>query len=178
MNTQLEKKFTELETDRKNLFSDLKKYSDEVINKKPSPEKWSVAEVIAHLITAEEMSLKYLSKKIQDTSKEGEENFKNKYRWLLVQIVFAFNIKFKAPEIVEPKIPFTKLTDLEARWTNNRNETAKILNTLTDAEVNKTLWKHALAGKMNLHHMVQFFGVHYYRHKKQISRTVNAVKNT
>ena len=69
MNAQLEKEFTQLETERKNLFSELKNYSDDVINKKPRPEAWSVAEVIIHLITAEEMSLKYLSKKIQDTSK-------------------------------------------------------------------------------------------------------------
>ena len=176
MNTQLEKQFTELETERKNLFSDLKKYSDEVINKKPSPAKWSVAEVIAHLITAEEMSLKYLSKKIQDTSKEGEESFKNKYRWLLVQIVFTFNIKFKAPEIVEPNMGYQTLSDLEGKWSNIRYQTLQALQKLSEEEANKTLWKHALAGKMNLHHMVQFFGVHYNRHKKQIERTLVVVK--
>jgi uncharacterized damage-inducible protein DinB len=95
MNAQLQKQFLQLEEERKNLFNELKNYSDELINKKPSPEKWSVAEVIAHLITAEEMSLKYLSKKIQDTSKEKPETLESKFRWLLVQIVFAFNIKFK-----------------------------------------------------------------------------------
>ena len=99
-----------------------------------------------------------------------------KWHWLLIKIVFTFNIKFKAPEIVEPKIPFTTLAELETRWSNNRNAIAKILNTLSDEEVNKTLWKHALAGKMNLHHMVQFLGLHYYRHKKQIERTLNGVK--
>lgn len=176
MNTQLEKQFLQLEEERKNLFSELKNYSDEVINKKPSPEKWSVAEVIAHLITAEEMSLKYLSKKIQDTSKEGNETFKNKYRWLLVQIVFTFNIKFKAPEIVEPKMGYQLLTNLETKWNDVRNQTLRVLQKLSNEEVNKTLWKHALAGKMNLHHMVQFFGVHFNRHKKQIKRTLNEVK--
>ena len=176
MNTQLEKQFLQLEEDRKNLFNELKNYSDEVINKKPAPEKWSVAEVIAHLITAEEMSLKYLSKKIQDTSKESDEGLKNKYRWLLVQIVFTFNIKFKAPEIVEPKMGYQSLGALETKWSDVRNQTLQTLQKLSEEEVNKTLWKHALAGKMNLHHMVQFFGVHYNRHKKQIERTIVAVK--
>ncbi|MCX6198785.1 MAG: DinB family protein [Bacteroidetes bacterium] len=176
MNAQLEKQFLQLEEERKTLFSDLKNYTDDIINKKPSSEKWSVAEVIVHLITAEEMSLKYLSKKIQDTSKESEESFKNKYRWLLVKLVFAFNIKFKAPEIVEPKMGYQSLADLETKWSNVRNQTLSVLQKLSDEETNKTLWKHALAGKMNLHHMVQFFGVHYNRHKKQIERTVVAVK--
>ncbi len=175
MNVQLQKQFNQLEEDRKKLFNELKSHSDDVINKKPSPEKWSAAEVIAHLITAEEMSLKYLSKKIRDTSKENSEGFKHKYRWLLVQIVFNFNIKFKAPEIVEPKMGYQSLANLEAKWSDVRNQTLQILQKLNDAEVNKTLWKHALAGKMNLHHMVQFFGVHYNRHKKQIERTLEAV---
>lgn len=176
MNAQLEKKFLQLEEERKNLFGELKNYSDDVINKKPSPEKWSVAEVIAHLITAEEMSLKYLSKKIQDTSKEKGEGLKHKCRWLLVQIVFTFNIKFKAPEIVEPKMGYQSLTTLETKWIDVRNQTLQVLQKLSDEEVNKTLWKHAIAGKMNLHHMLQFFGVHYNRHKKQIERTLKAVK--
>lgn len=176
MNAQLQKQFLQLEEERKNLFNELKNYSDDLINKKPSPEKWSVAEVIAHLITAEEMSLKYLSKKIQDTSKENPETLKSKYRWLLVQIVFTFNIKFKAPEIVEPKMGYQSLAALETKWSHIRNQTLQVLQKLSDEEVNKTLWKHAIAGKMNLHHMVQFFGVHYKRHKKQIDRTLVAVK--
>ena len=176
MNTQIEKQFKQLEQERKNLFNELKNYSDEVINKKPAPEKWSVAEVIAHLITAEEMSLKYLSKKIQDTSKEKPEGFKHKYRWILVQIVFNFNIKFKAPEIVEPKMGYQSLANLETKWSDIRNQTLQLLQKLSDDEVNKTLWKHAIAGKLNLHHMVQFFGVHYNRHKKQIERTLTSVK--
>lgn len=176
MNTQIEKQFKQLEQERRNLFNELKNYSDEVINKKPSSDKWSVAEVIAHLITAEEMSLKYLSKKIQDTSKEKPEGFKHKYRWILVQIVFNFNIKFKAPEIVEPKMGYQSLANLETKWSDIRNQTLQLLQKLSDDEVNKTLWKHAIAGKLNLHHMVQFFGVHYNRHKKQIERTLTSVK--
>lgn len=176
MNCQLEKEFLKLEDEREKFFNELKNYDDDLLNKQPAPSKWSVAEVIAHLITAEEMSLKYLSKKIQDTSKEKPETLKSKYRWLLVQIVFTFNIKFKAPEIVEPKMGYQSLATLEAKWSDVRNQTLQVLQKLSDEEVNKTLWKHAIAGKMNLQHMVQFFGMHYNRHKKQIERTLKAVK--
>jgi uncharacterized damage-inducible protein DinB len=176
MKAKLEKQFAQLETERKTFFDELKKYPDDVINKKPSPRAWSVAEVIAHMMTAEEYSLKYLQKKVQNTAESGKEGVKHKWRWLLVQTVFTFNIKFKAPEIVEPKIGYVPLAELESKWAATRTETAKILHKLSDDEVNKTLWKHAVAGKMNLHHMVDFFGVHYRRHKKQIERTLAAVK--
>jgi len=176
MNSQIEKEFLALENERKQLFNELKGYSDDIINKKPAAEKWSVAEVIAHLITAEEMSLKYLLKKTQDTSLSKPEGFKNKWRWLLVQIVFTFDIKFKAPEIVEPKLGYQPLANLEMHWTKVRLQTLDVLSKLSDEELNKELWKHAIAGKMNLHHMVEFFGVHFRRHKKQIDRTLAAVK--
>lgn len=176
MNASLNKEFLQLEEERKKLLNELKQYSDDIINKKPAPEKWSVAEVIAHLITAEEMSLKYLLKKTQDTSREGKEGVKHQFRWLLVKIVFAFDIKFKAPDIVEPKLGYQSLADLEIHWTKVRQQTLELLGRLSDEELNKTLWKHAIAGKMNLHHMVEFFGTHYRRHKMQIGRTIAAVK--
>ena len=176
MNAQLEKQFNQIEEQRKDLFNELKGFSDELLNKKPAPEKWSVAEVIAHLITAEEMSLKYLQKKTQDTSTAKPESFNSKWRWLLVQIVFTFNIKFKAPEIVEPKLGYQSQADLEKKWTDVRSQIAAILNKLSDKEINTELWKHAVAGKLNLYHMVEFFGVHTGRHKKQIERTLAAVK--
>ena len=176
MHAKLEKEFKQLEAERKNLFNDLKQYPDELLNKKPKPEAWSVAEVIAHVMAAEGYSLKYLQKKVQNTAESGNETLKHKWRWLLVQSVFTFDIKFKAPEIVEPKIGFVTLAELESQWSVTRSETEKILNALSDAEVHKTLWKHAVAGKMNLHHMVKFFGIHSRRHKKQIARTLAAVK--
>ena len=132
--------------------------------------------MITHVMTAEGYSLKYLQKKVQNTNESPNEGFKQKWRWLLIKIVFTFNIKFKAPEIVEPKIGFTELTTLDARWTETRSETAKILSKLSDKEVNKTLWKHAIAGKLNLFHMVQFFEIHFKRHEKQIERTLALVK--
>ena len=175
MNSLLEKQFNQLEEERRQLFSELKIYDDAVINKKPAPGKWSVAEVIAHLITAEEMSLQYLMKKTQDTSRAEKETFKNKWRWLLVKIVFSANIKYKAPQIVEPKSGYESLANLEMYWAKIRLQTLSVLNKLSDDELNKELWKHAIAGKMNLHHMVKFFGIHFRRHKKQIARTLAAV---
>jgi uncharacterized damage-inducible protein DinB len=172
---KLQANLSHLEADRKKLFDDLKKHSDELLNKKPRPEAWSVAEVIAHVMAAEGYSLKYLQKKVQNTAESGNEGLKQKWRWLLVRGVFTFDIKFTAPEIVEPKIGFTTLAELDKQWSSTRKETATILSNLSDAEVNKMLWKHAVAGKMNLHHMVQFFGIHYNRHKKQIDRTLASV---
>ncbi len=176
MHAQLEKQFNALEADRKQLFTDLKQYNDEMLNKKPHDAAWSVAEVITHMMIAEEYSLKYLQKKVLSKATVGKEGFKQKYRWLLIKAVFNFNIKFKAPDVVDPKIEFTTLADLDKRWSETRQQMLALLNTLDNADIDRILWKHAIAGNMNLHHMVEFLGMHYHRHKKQVHRTVAAVK--
>ena len=137
MNAQLQRNFNKLEADRKALLADLKQYTDELLNKKPAPEAWSVAEVIGHLLTAEEMSLAYLKKKMQDTASAKPEGIKQKWRWLLVQIVFTFDIKFKAPDIVTPKMGYTTLAELDKRWSETRSQTADVLNRLSDKEIGR-----------------------------------------
>ncbi|HLP53060.1 MAG TPA: DinB family protein [Chitinophagales bacterium] len=176
MNAQIEKGFNQLEANRKALFDTLKQYPDDLLNKKPSEQAWSVAEVVDHVLTAEEYSLKYLQKKVQDVANAKPEGFKQKWRWLLIKVVFNFNIKFPAPEVVAPKAGYQTKAQMEARWNENRKQMHSILSKLNDKEINSQLWKHALAGKMNLHHMVEFLGMHFNRHRKQIDRTLAAVK--
>lgn len=178
MTATLQKQFEKIEANRKSLLAELKNYSDETINKKPSPEAWSVSEVITHLITAEEASLKYLQRKLQDTSKSEKEGLKHKWRWLLINVVFTFNIPFKAPDIVAPKSGYRTLAELETKWETLRGEIYTVLAQLPESEAQKDLWKHAVAGKLNLYHMVQFFGIHFNRHRKQINKTLKIVTQT
>ncbi len=174
MNANLESQFLALEAERTALFNRLKTYSNDQLNQQPAPGSWSVVEVIVHLIVAEEMSHQYISKKVQNTSNVEKEGLKNKWRWLLIRIVFALNMKFKAPEIITPKSGYQPLADLDIRWSKTRTETWKILSSLNDDELEKLLWKHAVAGKMNLYHMVIFWGIHFRHHLNQIDRTLNS----
>ncbi|MFN8285519.1 MAG: DinB family protein [Chitinophagales bacterium] len=175
MTPQLEAAFQEIEADRKQLFARLKNYSNEVLTKKPAPEKWSVAEVIGHLMVAEAASLKYLQKKTQDMSKEPNAGFTGWRRLAFVKVVFLLPIKFKAPEITAPPAEAKSLEALDAEWTKLRQDTYTLISKLSNADAKKSIWKHTLAGKMNIYQMVEFFGFHFKRHHAQIERTLKAV---
>ena len=175
MNAQLEKQFAQLEDHRKMLFNDLKKYSDEVLNKKPSADAWSVTEVMNHLMASEGASLRYLQKKTLDTSKAQKAGLKGAWKLFLLKAAFTIPYKFKAPEVVEPSHEFASLADSEKKWTHIRTETYKLLNGLKDADHEKEIWKHAFGGKMNIYQMFDFFDFHFIRHKKQIERTLKSV---
>ena len=175
MNQLLQHQFNDLEKSRKALFDDLRNNSDEIINEKPSLEKWSIAQVIEHLIMAEEASLEYLKKKTQDTSKVPVAGFKNQWRFLIVQTVFFMNVKYKSPAYIDPPVKFVRVAELDARWTKVRSELLALLNRLPEHDLNKEIWKHAIAGKMNIRQMLAFFTIHFNRHRKQVYRTLAEV---
>jgi len=175
MNAKLLQQFNAIEKSRKDLFEDLKSYDDEVINKKPSAGAWSIAQVAEHLILAEEGSLKYLQKKTQDTSKIPTAGLKSKWRFLLTNTVFVLNISFKAPKVVVPSNKFYTIEELDAKWSQVRKDTFNLLNKLSDADYKKEIWKHAVAGKMDIYQMLAFFNIHFNRHRKQVYRTLAEV---
>ncbi len=175
MNAKLQAAFNAIEKSRKDLFEDLMNYDDEVINKKPSPNAWSIAQVAEHLIIAEEYSLKYLQKKTQDTSKVPVAGLSSKWRFFLTNSVFVLNINFKAPEVVIPTNTFATVDQLNERWNKVRSGTFELLNKLPDADLKKEIWKHAVSGKMNVYQMVAFFNMHFNRHRKQVYRTLAEV---
>ena len=175
MNAKLLAEFKAIEKSRKDLFDDLKSYEDEVINQKPAPGAWSIAQVAEHLIIAEEGSLKYLQKKTQDTSKVPVAGLRSKWRFLLTNTVFVLNINFKAPAVVVPTDNFATVEELDKRWTQVRADTLLLLNRLPEADLKKEIWKHAVAGKMDAYQMVAFFNIHFNRHRKQIYRTLAEV---
>ena len=42
----------------------------------------------------------------------------------------------------------------------------------SEADLKKEIWKHAVAGKMNISQMLAFFNMHFNRHRKQVYRTL------
>ncbi len=177
MNSTFETQFEALETSRKNLFKKLAAYSNETLNRKPSPEAWSVVQVIEHLMVSEEASLKYLQKKTLDISKAQRTGFKNKWKLLLTKAVFYLPFKFKAPAsmVPMPSEALATLNELDSKWAKTRADMFQLISKLQDADMEKELWKHVVSGKMNLYQMVDFFDFHFKRHLKQIERTIEQV---
>lgn len=177
MKSEFNKRYKLLEEKREQLFSELKKHSDEVLNKKPSPDKWSVMEVIQHLMKGEGASLMYLQKKTLDVSKASKTGFKNKWRYFILDTVFSLPLKFKAPQITSPKNDFVTLEELDKKWDKIRKEILEITDKINEKDFDKELWRHIISGKMNLLQMVDFFTIHFDRHREQIDRTLKIVNS-
>lgn len=175
MKKEFTKRYSDLETMRKTLFNDLKKYSDEVINTKPEPNKWSVVEVLLHLIAAEEATLSYLQKKTMDTSIAKKSGLNSKIKYMLLQVAFNIPAKYKAPSVTKPKASKATLHELDEKWAKIRSETMAILEKLKDEDFSKELWLHPVTGKMSLMQMVDFLTMHFQRHQLQVVNTLKLV---
>jgi hypothetical protein len=79
--------------------------------------------------------------------------------------------KFKAPKtVVENTKPSTSLQELEQEWTTVRNELKIVLEKFNDDQIKRKIYKHVVAGKLNIQQTLLFFREHVIHHQQQIKR--------
>lgn len=170
MNTEVKNAFQRIEANRLALLDKMSTFSDEKLNQKPAPESWSAMQTAYHLVMAETSTLSYLEKKIQAKDSVKAAGIKSVFRSALLKLFLFLPFKVKAPKIVENVPDFKPFTALKQDWDKTRKNLESLLETLTDKDVKRELFKHPLAGKMNILQMLEFINDHLVRHIKQIDR--------
>lgn len=166
LNEQLEK-----------LLSLLSAYTTEQLQEKPTPESWSAIQVIQHVMLAEQLSVGYVRKKMQFPQGLKKSSLENWIRLQLLRFFMNAPLKFKAPAIVaEPK--FSNDVDfgiLAEKWRAIRTDLRKLLDEFPPELEGTNIYKHAMAGRLSLNGMLEFFEGHFSRHRKQIFNALKAV---
>lgn len=176
MNQKIQPVWNKLEQQRSDLFDFLEKQDPSVFNLKPAPDKWSVNQNVLHLIEAESASLAYMKKKLSFGSDLPKAGFQSKMRRLALRVVFALPLKYKAPKILGVMPDDLSFDDLKKRWVALRIEYKSFLAGMSESIIEAELWRHQIAGKMNILQMIDFFEDHVNRHRGQIERTLQQVK--
>jgi uncharacterized damage-inducible protein DinB len=173
MNQKIQSLWSKLEQNRLDLFQFLEKQDPSVFNRKPAPEKWSVNQNLLHLIEAETASLQYMRKKLSFGTDLPQAGFKSGVRRFLLWVAFALpTLKFKAPENLAQLPDDLNFEDLKQRWTVLRKEYAVFLIDLPENLLTAELWRHQIAGKMNITQMIGFFEDHVNRHRGQMEQAL------
>lgn len=172
---ELLRAFDIMENERMALLNELSSYSDEVLEKKPDADSWSVTEVIYHLKIAEEGALKYMNKKLEvGGHRKAAASAGIKQRFL--NFMVSLPIKFKAPKVAQlPKDANVSYRQAVAEWTTVRDALRSQYETVDESMIGNELFKHPAMGKMNLVQSVKFMRQHVKRHIGQIQRTLKAV---
>lgn len=172
MNDRLKSRFDRLEGVRRRIEERIDGIAPGTLNRQPAPGRWSVAQVIGHLLQAETLSVSYIRKKTSDPSRLNPAGLKQAFMAALVIVVMRVPFKFSAPDIVAEVPQNENPAELRERWMKLRGEMSAMLDQLPDGLLSKCVYKHPVAGPMTLESALDFMVAHATRHAGQIDRVL------
>lgn len=178
MNIIFARRYDRLEQEKKALIASLEGFSEEILNRKPSPGAWSGIQVVHHLIKSESGIAQYLAKKVPHAADAASAGAKAYARYLLVVFFLKSTfLKRKAPAGIGENLPeHDTLANTLALWDAARAALRAQVEAVPDAQVGKELFNHPFAGKMSLAQTLGFMAAHVERHRGQIERTLHVVQ--
>ncbi|MGC4022514.1 MAG: DinB family protein [Cyclobacteriaceae bacterium] len=170
MNSSLQKLFEKLENQRQSLLALVSGLPPEKLNAHPE-NKWSINQIIAHLITAERMSVQYLRKKMLGVEQAKDSGIWEELKMVLLVLSQRLPIKYKAPKkVVELTVSKADLSQLIEEWNEVRSEMRNILEQIDHKHIKRKIFKHIRAGMLNIQHALKFSREHIIHHTPQIKR--------
>jgi hypothetical protein len=169
MQKNVAKLFQKLETSRLTILSLTEGFSEQQLNFKPSPQEWSMAQVIKHLVMTETQILQYVQRRME---KGGlyDADFKSWMRYMLVKLALRYRKKIKAPKQVAQPPDQLNPSQVKQEWEQLRQQWQKTLAGLPPEMVGKNVFRHPLAGDMSIGHTLGFMEEHVRHHMAQIRR--------
>ena len=162
----LSKKFEELKSKRNALLQRLESLPSDTLTFKSGPDKWSVVEVVEHLVIAEEDFLKQVSTRTPsfDTKSISPEKYKTVIK------VMERDIAVDVPdESLEPQGCST-LKELLGRWNVVREKLQEFLGGINSGNNDELVYRHPFAGPLDIQQTLNFIDVHFDNHMRHITR--------
>lgn len=146
-------------------------------NYKPAPDSWSILQIFRHMIQSEEKIYFYLSKKILGVHTIGRAGLGARIRSLVLNLAMRLPIKYKVPDAI--KVEFEENYDFEklsADWLSLRDKLKTFLEHIDEETARKEIFRHPVAGRMNILHGLSFMDEHLSRHKRQVEKIYSALQ--
>lgn len=168
MNPRLQQLYGDIEKQKEILLHSLRGLPREKLNNHPQ-DKWSINQIIAHLIAAERLSINYLNKKILGVNQVKETGLVEELKMILLTVSQRLPLKFKAPKIViDQTAKETDLDKLVDEWDKTRAELKNILDRIEDHQLKRKIYRHVRAGMLNIQQALKFFYEHVQHHTPQV----------
>ena len=86
----------------------------------------------------------------------------------------ASNYKFKAPKILGDVPENLHYQEVITNWNETRRQLQSLVETIPDDLIDREVYRHPRAGRLNLTQMVTFFQDHFDHHASQVKRLIKA----
>jgi hypothetical protein len=172
VNSALQNLFNALEHQRLALLEEAKSRTSQQLNNRKN-NKWSISQIVGHLVQAERMSVGYMAKKINAIKEVDNTGFWGEIKLLVFIASQRLPFKYKAPKNLGDKPPsYADFASLERDWNASREQLKQFLETVPDWGLNKNIYRHPVMGRCSVVHALKFFREHIIHHYPQIKRQV------
>ena len=159
--------------ERKSLLDELEGLNDEQLRSKPGPDKWSLLEIIQHLVLSEREVLQNIpeSKKLA----ARERGLRARLSYALVLAVLKWNIPAPVPSDGMVPDGNTSLSELQQKWDENLSWLREYLDTLGPEDLPRAVFRHPIVGPMTVAQTTYLAKLHFDVHLRQIKKVKSLI---
>lgn len=173
MEPTLNHSFQQLENQRQSLLKRIQGLSRQQLNNHPEG-KWSIAQVLSHIIASEQLSVRYLNKKFLGIHELPDSGLVEEIKLIILIISQRLPLKFRAPGVVvENTTVYQSPEELTKAWDKTRGEMKEILFRFKKDQLNRKVYKHPYAGMLNVKQALRFLREHIIHHTPQVIRLLS-----
>lgn len=163
----------QIDRDRAALLRSVERIDAVLLDERPSPDSWSISDVLHHLALTEEAAAKLLSRMLEKAREQQLPPDPDPNGSVLDSIAAvvagADRARASAPDRVAPR-SHVAAADAIARLGASRKSLAASLAALSDYDCSRLTHPHPFFGELDVYQWVLVTGWHEQRHRKQIVR--------
>jgi len=173
MNSKVEIRFQQLESQKKQLIAEIKPLSDAQKSFSDGDGVWSINQVLMHLLQVEQGVLQYMQKN-NPSGTIPPAGLGALFRSKILTAILKSPLRFKAPKRIGAPSNSVSFAEILHTWDETRQQLHEFLGSLPEMRVKSAIFNHPRAGKIDIFQTMKFIGEHIKHHKKQIRRIQNA----
>ena len=166
--------FTDLNRRRTGLLERLAAVSEDELNRKPGPKRWSQLQVLQHLVLSERAVLQGLPAPTRLVPQK--RNPLNRINYAIVMTILKWDIPVPPPSskmVPDGRIPFERLRDM---WDRNFQWLADTIAALGADAACLAVFRHPVAGPLTPVQALRMDRLHLESHVRQINRIQRLLK--
>ncbi len=140
----------------------------EQLEAKSLPNKWSILEIVEHLVIAERYVFRGFPKVSQLV--ELKRSFRTRFTYQMVLFILEHNIPVKVPSSKMIPQSNTSLPELRCQWDENHKLIKSYVDSFDKNTLCKTFFKHPVTGPITLEKAVILDQIHLSTHVQQIRK--------
>lgn len=171
MNKRFQILFDEIEANRMQLLAKVSALTPEQFRRSPADGKWSVSQILTHIMISERLSVGYMKKKSLGIDQLDDSGIVEDFKMIILKISQRIPLKYRAPKVVVEHTPEAlPLDQLTQQWNGVRQDLKSLFDSIADKNVKKKIYKHPIAGRLDAGQAATFFREHIHHHWPQVKR--------